>query len=159
MSVHSLIVATVFAAPFADYSAEGGFAGTPASPQLTTPEARRYRTVIRQQGAAGPNFAGHYTIASWGCGSTCVGFVVVDAKTGSVSLHPSVRRVMQVPYQTEPVLQFRVDSRLLVIAGETEGPDGTSRVGKFWYEWKDEQFVLVGQSDIRREPGAPTAAR
>jgi hypothetical protein len=147
----TLLGAAVDTTPlFTDYPAEK-FAGTPASPVLDSAEARRFRTLIRQKAAAGPNFAGHYTIATWGCGSTCVGFAVVDAKTGSVVFHPSVRRVMQVPYQVDNVLRFRVDSRLLVMAGETEGPDGASRIGRFAYELKDGRFVPIGESQIRLE--------
>jgi hypothetical protein len=142
-------------AAFADYPAAESFMGMPAAPQVSGADARRYRTVIREKAAVGPNFAGHYTIANWGCGSTCIGFAVVDAKTGKVAFHPNVSRVMQVPYQAENVLQFRPDSRLLVIAGETEGPDGTVSIGRSFYEWKDERFTLVGKSDVRLEPGAP----
>jgi hypothetical protein len=29
-------------------------------------------------------FAGHYTIPRWGCGTDCNGFVVVDSKTGKI---------------------------------------------------------------------------
>jgi hypothetical protein len=140
---------------FEDYPAGETFTAKPATPLLSTAEARRYRTMIRQQAAAGPNFSGHYTIARWGCGSTCVGFAVVDARTGAVHFHPTVHRVMQVPYQVEHVLQFRLESRLLVISGETEGPQNQSKTGKLYYEWKDDRFRLVAESDIHLEPGAP----
>lgn len=140
---------------FTDYSATEKFTGIPAAPVLSAAAARRYRTIIQRDSAAGPNFAGHYTVAVWGCGSTCVGFAVVDAQTGKVYFHPEVSRAMQVPYQVENVLQFRLDSRLLVIAGESEGLQGKASVGKFYYEWSDEQFSLVGKSEIQLETGAP----
>jgi len=140
---------------FADYPASEKLTGTPAPPIVSSGEARRYRTVIQRDAAAGPNFAGHYTIAAWGCGSTCVGFAVVDARTGIVYLHPEVSRAMQVPYQVESVLQYRLDSRLLVIAGETEGPPGKDSVGRFYYEWKGDRFSLIARSEIQLEPGAP----
>jgi hypothetical protein len=45
--------------------------------------ARKFRTVIREQREeAGVNFAGHYTIASAGCGTGCSITAVVDARTG-----------------------------------------------------------------------------
>ncbi len=140
---------------FDDYPAGEEFTGKPVAPVLSTAEARRYRTIIRRHAAAGPNFAGNYSIAVWGCGSTCVGFAVVDARNGKVHFHPEVRRAMQVAYQVESVLQFRLDSRLLVIAGETEGPGGQSSSGKFYYEWKDDAFRRIAQSEIALEPGAP----
>jgi len=140
---------------FSDFPAGEKFAGTPAAPVFTGAEARRYRTVIQRQAAAGPNFAGHFTVATWGCGSTCIGFAVVDARTGEIHFHPTVRRAMQVPYQTDSVLQYRPDSRLLVIAGETEGPAEQSSSGKFYYEWKDGRFSLLAKAEIQLEPGAP----
>jgi hypothetical protein len=140
---------------FADYPAGEKFTGKPVAPVLASAEARRYRTMIRQDAAAGPNFAGHYTIAQWGCGSTCIGFAIVNAKTGAVHFHPTISRAMQVPYQTDSVLQFHLDSRLLVIAGETEGPQGQSSTGKFYYEWKDDRFALIAEGEIQLEPGAP----
>jgi hypothetical protein len=47
--------------------------------------ARRFRTVLSHGAAAGPNFADHYTIVSWGCGSPCVEWVILDAATGRVA--------------------------------------------------------------------------
>jgi tetratricopeptide (TPR) repeat protein len=145
---------------FEDYPALDKFSGHPANPILTTSRARLYRTSIRDDVKAGPNFAGRYTIASWGCSSTCVGFAVVDARTGRVVFHPKVLQITQVPYQTENVMQFRPDSRLLIIAGEilpldpdeATAPDG---IGKFYYEWTGNRFTLIRTASIQRERGAP----
>lgn len=145
---------------FEDYSEIQKFTGKPATPVITTARAHQYRTVIRKKSESGPNFAGHYTITSWGCGSTCIGFAIVDARTGSVHFHPKALQVMQVPYQAEPVLQFRPDSRVLIISGEilpldpnsSSGPENT---GKFYYEWKNNRFRLLETVSILREEGAP----
>ncbi|HLE62766.1 MAG TPA: tetratricopeptide repeat protein, partial [Pyrinomonadaceae bacterium] len=148
-------------ARFEDYPAMQKFAGKPASPLVSNRRARQYRTMIRQDAQAGPNFAGAYTIARWGCGSTCVAFAILDARTGRIYFHPQVLQVMHVPYQAENVLQFRPDSRLLIISGEIlpVDPDrqsGPESVGKFYYEWKNDQFKLVGKTEIKLEEGAPT---
>jgi len=144
---------------FEDYPAQK-FTGRLATPIIANQRARLYRTMIREDALKGPNFAGHYTIARWGCGSTCVGFAVIDARTGKIHFHPKVPQVMQVPYQAEDVLQFRPDSRLLIISGEILpiDPNSSGRseyAGKFYYEWKNSQFRLVGTAAIRREAGAP----
>src|SRR5713226_8033300 len=60
------------------------FKGKPVAPQIRTPSQRMFRTMIREGAAKGPNFAGHYTIAEWGCGSSCVSIAIIDAKDGSV---------------------------------------------------------------------------
>ena len=89
---------------FEDYMVTEMFTGTPAPPILATPEQRMYRTRIRNgvsTGAdvwigsyknpikgKGPNFAGHYFVIRWGCGSQCVMMAVVDAATGIVYKPP-----------------------------------------------------------------------
>jgi tetratricopeptide (TPR) repeat protein len=145
---------------FEDYPALEKLTGEPVNPIISSPRARLYRTSIRNDVKAGPNFAGRYTVASWGCSSTCVGFAVVDARSGNVVFHPKVLQIAQVPYQTENVIQFRPDSRLLIIAGEilplepdeATAPDG---VGKFYYEWTGNRFTLIRTASIQRERGAP----
>ena len=83
---------------FESYPSDGLFKGTAAPPQLVEPWAGRYRTQIRNgvtknYGAFrgfeyvksdGPNFAGHYFVVNWGCGTGCLMMVVVDAITGHV---------------------------------------------------------------------------
>lgn len=156
----STVITTSSIRRFEDYSATQKFTGRPATPIIANQRARLYRTIIRQDAQEGPNFAGHYTIARWGCGSTCVGFAIIDARTGRVHFHPKALQVMQVPYQAEDVLQFRPDSRMLIISGEIlsvepDGPSTAGRVGKFYYEWKNNRFTLLETVGVKREEGAP----
>jgi hypothetical protein len=121
---------------FEDFAVKQAFTGTPAAPLLTTPEARRYRTVIRQgvskgwgvaDGATGkelampgPNFAGHHVIVTWGCGSPCLMMAIVDLKTGRVFPppfhHGPGHSYFQLPwaFPAEPPLSYRLDSGLLI---------------------------------------------
>lgn len=83
---------------FEDFPSGKHFNGVPASPKLIEPWAKRYRTRIREgvtkdYGAnrgyeyvrsKGPNFAGHYFVVNWGCGTGCLMMVIVDAVTGQV---------------------------------------------------------------------------
>jgi len=60
----------------------------PPAPKLDTahnPDAKMFRTVLQSALQSGPNFAGHYTIATWGCGTQCVSYAVIDAVTGRLS--------------------------------------------------------------------------
>lgn len=43
-----------------------------------------FRTRIRAGAKEPISFAGHYTVPTWGCGSGCLAFVIVDAITGKV---------------------------------------------------------------------------
>src|SRR5262245_22010135 len=57
---------------FARYAVTERFRGTPAVPDLASAkDARRFRTVLRDGARKGPNFAGSFTIVSWGCGTSC----------------------------------------------------------------------------------------
>src|SRR5258706_4769283 len=68
---------------FDQYGVAEIFTAKPAPPKITGSH-RSYRTRIREGAEKGPNFAGHYTIATWGCGSSCVSIAIIDAKDGGV---------------------------------------------------------------------------
>ncbi len=73
---------------FAQFAVGERFRGKVHALVLKTHSARRFRTVIREAMAGGVNFAGHYVLASWGCGTGCIQFAVVDAITGEVYAPP-----------------------------------------------------------------------
>ncbi len=72
------------------------FKATPASPILETAQQKLFRTRIQEgvrsggelvrEGKVqpGPNFAGHYVVEEWACGSPGLMMAVVDALTGKV---------------------------------------------------------------------------
>ncbi len=55
---------------------------------LDTRLARKFRTTIRWSMEDGVNFDGHFVVATWGCGTGCMQFAVVDAITGNVFAPP-----------------------------------------------------------------------
>jgi len=124
---------------FEDYPAHDLFQGTPVAPKIVTPAERLYRTRIREgvqkgwgvvhdgkEGLVGPNFAGHYVIIQWGCGSPCIRMVVVDASTGDVFPPPISDGSHGAPALTLPLLtagdsapwpapvEFHLNSRLFI---------------------------------------------
>src|SRR3990167_9029671 len=48
------------------------------------PEASQFRTIIRATAAKGANFAGHYSIVEWGCGTSCQDHAIVDVQSGKI---------------------------------------------------------------------------
>src|SRR3954451_8378561 len=66
--------------------------------KILTAEDGQFRTRIREGATKGPNFAGHFTVVSWGCGSGCLSFVVVDAASGKVNWS-SPFQVLGMPYK------------------------------------------------------------
>ncbi|RSK41345.1 hypothetical protein [Mangrovimonas spongiae] len=69
---------------FKDFPADV-FKGQLADPDFSTnPDVKSFITRIKNECANGINFAGHYTLVTWGCGSTCQSGVLVDRKTGKI---------------------------------------------------------------------------
>lgn len=70
---------------FKDFAKVESFTGTPASVQFTSwKEAVNFKTALSEGAKNGPNFAGHFTVISWGCGTSCQSSAVVNAKDGTI---------------------------------------------------------------------------
>jgi hypothetical protein len=121
------------------------------------PRARRFRTMLREQEKAGPNFAGHYTIVAWGCGTTCIQFAIIDARTGKVYFPPHIdavtyNHVAFAPNEPEPPfggLRYRVDSRLLVVIGAENDVDAAE--GITYYEWTGAELKRLRWLESEKE--------
>jgi hypothetical protein len=81
---------------FEDFPVVAKFEKRPAEPVIVSND-RTYRTRIREGAQKGPNFAGHYTIVEWECGTGCVVFVVIDAISGRI-YRASPFDALSVPY-------------------------------------------------------------
>lgn len=133
---------------FSEYPARGVYRGRPARVDLqSNPDARRYRTRLREGARTGPNFAGHYTVVTWGCGTECQTLAILDAKTG---------RVYFAPFQLRLGEKHRLNSALLIanppgawkdVYGKElkNVPDGPPRTT--YYRWNGRRLVLVTSVD------------
>jgi hypothetical protein len=124
---------------FEDFRVSETFKGKPAPVKLSSSRARMFRTMLRTNAEEGVNFAGHYIVATWGCGSDCHSLAIIDARTGNVYFTPSVLWVGGQLYQEEDRLQFRKDSRLLIVAG-ARNDEGS---GRYFYVWRNNQLRLI----------------
>jgi len=137
---------------FSDYPARVSSHAGSASPKLTTPGQRKFRTMIRDGAARGPNFAGHFTIAEWGCGTGCVQFAVVDNQSGAVyenpfgSLPGASFCLGANPDQDKTGIFYHPDSSLLILRGCQNDKD----CGAVFYLWTGVQFNV-----LRRVPTSP----
>ena len=92
--------------------------------KLSTPSERMFSTQLTKAAKEPPNFAGHYRIVFWGCGSLCSASAVVDLQTGSVFPPPLAghgdgwnRWIMAPAFSEGSGIDFRLDSRLVVVKG------------------------------------------
>lgn len=109
-------------------------------------DARMFRTRLREGFREGPNFAGHYTIVIWGCGTACLSGAVIDMRTGRVYFPPELGGVAAISYEFEEALTFNEFSRLMVLRG-IPGPNGVEsedgEEGSYYYEWKNNRFRKI----------------
>jgi hypothetical protein len=126
---------------FVDYPAVEAFRGEPLSPVLASSEARRFRTELSRQSATGPNFAGHFTFARWGCGAGCVTGAIIDAVTGQVWFPKFV--IEDVIDHGRIVLDhstdFQLDSELVVAAGAVNDQGA----GTAYFRWHENALTLI----------------
>ncbi len=152
---------------FEDYSADV-YAGKPARLKLKShPLARRYRSSIREQlRSQGINFAGHYTLAVMGCGTSCSITAIVESRTGRAYFPQVFNGWTSVTgdyifAEGEDIRAFRTDSRLIKVMGrprlgaiERWGPSGV-----YYYEWKDNQLGQVYFESTTSRPNADPRPR
>jgi len=102
---------------FGDYPAGAPYTGRNAAPVLATQEVRRFRTMIRNGAREKPNFASHFIVASWGCGTDCELGAIIDARSGRVVMLPVVAGLPEDAGTESGHFEYHLDSRLLVMNG------------------------------------------
>ncbi|MFL6257404.1 MAG: hypothetical protein ACJ74T_20560 [Pyrinomonadaceae bacterium] len=127
------------------------FKGRAAALKLTTREARGYRTRLREGARRAINFAGHYKLHTWSCGTSCLQTAFIDAKTGNVFFPAELNGFIACYYGTEVIedleqaLKFEPGSRLIVMSGyplSERGKDEPKK-GLYYYEWTGKELRLV----------------
>ncbi len=107
--------------------------------KLVGTESRRYASQLRQASRQPVDFAGHFVLATWGCGAGCVMGAAIDAHSGSVSMLPFT--VSDWPLEVSEPLAYRPDSRLLVV----QGSRNEQGHGTYYYEFDGRRFKLLAQ--------------
>jgi hypothetical protein len=146
---------------FEDYAITQIYSGPAAEPILRTAAEKHFQTRIRKgvsEGAGvwtgswkspvnqkGPNYAGHYFVIRWGCGSNCLMMAIVDAQRGKVYGPPLNRGGTELYLPMDPMsdveIDFRADSSLMVLRNACKTP--RSECGVYYFNWKNNQFALV----------------
>jgi hypothetical protein len=127
---------------FEDFPVSEKFEGQPAPVNFSTdPDALRFVTAITEGAEKGPNFAGHYTVISWGCGTECESGVIVDAQTGAISSS----------FVTELGSEFRIDSNLFIVNPLENIIDLNITIYPEYYKWEDDKLVFLYSERIEKE--------
>lgn len=124
---------------------------------LSTRNARMYRTNLRNAAKEGVNFAGHYVLTTWGCGTNCSESAIIDARNGKVTfpreLGGAIFGFCDTPDDAEPFV-FKANSRLLVMNGFKSGDldKKTGKCGIYYFDWngtalKQVKFVQKKRTD------------
>ena len=89
-----------------DFACSYVFSLTPVSVDLAShPQARTFRSELGEQARRSADFAGYYVAASWGCGSPCQQWALIDSRDGKVYF---------APFTTALGGRFSLNSRLFI---------------------------------------------
>ncbi len=157
---------------FEDYPVKEVFNRIPHLPILVTPEQRLFRTRIREgvekgwgvwingawgeeRNLPGPNFAGHYIVIVWGCGTACIRMAVSNAETGAVYDPPVSYKGFALPMLVFPNsvgraadVEFRKDSRLMIVRATPHADRRSASPFAFYSLWQDEHWTLLRRVHI-----------
>lgn len=110
------------------------------------PQAPRFRTRLNEAIGKSANFAGHYVVVTWGCGTSCQAVALIEVKSG---------RVYFAPFSTDLGSDFRADSGLFIGSPPKAIREYFSELGvpiptnttysSYYYVWDDKKtaFQLV----------------
>jgi hypothetical protein len=146
---------------FRDYPVNEKFQGPSAEPVFATPEQRRYRSRIHSgilngtgvwngswkhpATASEPNFAGHYYVIRWGCGSNCLMMAIVDGQTGRIYNPPlsGAGTELYVPMDMlgDGEIDFEPNSSLMILRNACA--EARKECGVYYFNWENNNFSLV----------------
>jgi hypothetical protein len=126
---------------FQDFPVSTVYKGPHAPVDLSSnPEAQTYRTRLRDGATKPPNFAGHYVLVDWGCGTQCTAYMLVDVKNGRVFAGPPGSMMWG---------GGRVNSSLFIANAGSDNPGYPVR----HYHWSNGTFNLICQQPCRTMDG------
>ena len=115
-----------------------------------SPGAGTFRTRLNFALCDGVNFAGHYILTGWGCGTGCIYGAIIDTRNGRVYF-PEVLAGMATGYTdnggyVDEPMGRKKSSRLLIINGvpgsqHENAPELLQ--GKYYYEWANNRLRLL----------------
>lgn len=103
-------------------------------------DARMFRTNLRNAAKGNVNFAGHFILTSWGCGTNCNQVAIINARNGSVYFPRELQGIGigqgEWAYDIE-LLEYKANSRMLKLNGYDGGAQNRDEPseGIHYYQW------------------------
>jgi hypothetical protein len=119
---------------FEDYAVTDIYKGKPTKVVLSSPNAKSYRTILREAATGPVTFAGEHVLAVFGCGTGCIYGAAVNLRTGRVVFLPGS---VSAWYGEGDRLEYRANSRLLVAKGEI---NESGQTGHHYYVFTGNEF-------------------
>ena len=111
------------------------------------PVAESHRTVIAEKYKAGEaNFASHYVIVTWGCGSGCVTGAMVDTRDGFVYPMPEDKEWGG----NGTYIDSKKESPVLLTVVVAQSPTGEIEESRKYWEWSEDSktFKFVNEESV-----------
>lgn len=145
---------------FSSYPVDYDFFGTPAEPDFSTnTNALQFVTKIKEGAKNGPNFAGKYTIVTWGCGTSCQSSAILDTENG---------KIITLGIISAYGISYRLDSNLLIINPKENIPEsllnentypnehyplGSVPGGSDYYYFENEELKFIDRYNFKTGEG------
>lgn len=139
---------------FEDFLVTEVYTGNPAKINFAShPKASTFQTMLKRglreinpelvgglKEGESANFAGHYVLLTWGCGSSCTTVAVVDAKNGNVYF-PPIGSYCGVKYDLKSnLLVVNPPEDVKSFAESSSLPNG---VYTMYYKWRNNEFIEI----------------
>ncbi len=139
---------------FEDYAVQEKWDGTAAQVKFQTRSDREFRTQFFNASKEPPNFAGHYRVATWGCGTDCLEGGIVDPSTGQLLPLPHSKNWpgkwglcgFVTGGEFDQAVQTRPASRLLIVNCSDaygRGPDGGTYLRASYFVFENGKFRKI----------------
>lgn len=107
----------------------------------------KYKTVIAHDADRGVNFSGHFRVVTWGCGTDCHQFAIVDIKKRTVFMSSIIELIAGSTGNDENRVYFRPDSSLIIFNGSIND----EIEGKFFFNWKSGRLIFLCRGELIKE--------
>lgn len=117
--------------------------------------AQRFKTHLLDASEQQANFAGHYIVTTWGCGTQCRVISLIDKKTGNVFNDRQLSNVINssagdANYPSDVInqlhsfsLDFNIDSNLMIVWGCVGDECSSSTEGVSYFLWEHDKFRKI----------------